>query len=155
LRVYPRLSVGASRVDFRLVILPIRSDWTVDYTFPGADCNLVTLVAIIFRILHEVTVKGSLTIPGTDVGQTHSGSVEGKSKITVWKLAPRHKSIKQVANVTDPPALSLPLPILISRRWISSPTSRFIVGSFFLLFASHIRSVCCLCFLVDLRSSQC
>jgi hypothetical protein len=106
--------VGASRVDFKIVILPIRSDWTVDCTCPRADCDLVTLVSIIFRILHEVTVKGSLIVPGTDVGQTHLGSVEGKSTITVWKLAPRRKSIKQVANVTDPPALSLPLPILIS-----------------------------------------
>jgi hypothetical protein len=116
--------------DFELVILPIHSDWTVDCTRPGADCELVTLVAIIFRVLHKVTVKGSLTVPGTDVGQTHSGSLEGKSTITAWKLAPRRKSVKQVANVTDPPALSLPLPILISRRWISSPTSGFIVGSF-------------------------
>jgi hypothetical protein len=89
LRVYPRLCVGASRVDFRLVILPIRSDRTVDCTRPGADCELVSLVAIIFRYLHEVTVKGSLTVPGTDIGQTHSGSLEGKSTITAWKLAPR------------------------------------------------------------------
>jgi hypothetical protein len=106
--------VGASRVDFRLVILPILSDWTIDCTHPGDDCELVTLVAIIFRVLHEVMVKGSLIVPGTDVGQTHSGSLEGKSKITTWKLAPRHKSVKQVANVTDPPALFPPLPILIS-----------------------------------------
>jgi hypothetical protein len=98
--------VGASRVDFELVILPICLDQTVDCTRPGADCELVTLVAIIFRVSHKVTVKGSLTVPGTDVGQTHSGSLEGKSTITVWKLAPRHKSIKQVTNVTDPPTLS-------------------------------------------------
>jgi hypothetical protein len=89
--------------DFELVILPIRSDWTVDYTRPGADCELVTLVAIIFKVLHKVTVKGSLTVPGTDVGQTHSGSLEGKSTITAWKLAPRRKSVKQVAIVTVPP----------------------------------------------------
>jgi hypothetical protein len=100
--------VGASRVDFRLVILPIRSDWTVDCTHPGADCELVTLVAIIFRVLHKVTVKGSLTVPGTDVGQTHSGSLEGKSTFTAWKLAPRRKSVKQVANVTDPPLYPRP-----------------------------------------------
>jgi hypothetical protein len=56
---------------------------------PGTDCELVSLVAIIFRYLHKVTVKGSLTVPGTDIGQTHSGSLEGKSTITAWKLAPR------------------------------------------------------------------
>jgi hypothetical protein len=117
-------------VDFRLVILPIHFEWTVNCTHPGADYELVTLVATIFRVSHKVTVKGSLTVHGTDVGQTHSGSLEGKSTITAWKLAPSHKSIKQVANVTNPPALSLPLPILISRRWISSPTSGFFIGRF-------------------------
>jgi hypothetical protein len=50
---------------------------------------LVSLVAIIYRNLHKVTVKGSLTVPGIDIGQTHSGSLEGKSTSTVWKLAPR------------------------------------------------------------------
>jgi hypothetical protein len=110
--------------------MPVRSDWTVECTRPGADYELVTLVATIFRISHKVTVKGSLTVPGIDVGQTHLGSLEGKSTITAWKLAPRHKSIKQVANITDPPALSPPLPILISRHWISSPTSGFIIGRF-------------------------
>jgi hypothetical protein len=89
--------------DFRLVILLIHSDRTVDYTHPGDDCKLVSLVAIIFRYLHKVMVKGSLTVPGTDVGQTHSGSLEGKSTITVWKLAPRHKFVKQVAIITVPP----------------------------------------------------
>ena len=88
LRVYPRLCVGASRVDFRLVILPICSDRTVDYTHLGANCELVSLVSIIFRYLHEVTVKGSLTVPRIDIGQTHSGSLEGKSTITTWKIAP-------------------------------------------------------------------
>jgi hypothetical protein len=125
--------VEAFQVDFGLDTLPLRSDWTVDCTHPGADCELVTLVAIIFRVPHKVTVKGSLTVPGTDVGQTHSGSLEGKSTITAWKLAPRRKSIKQVTNVTDPPALSPPLPILISRCWISSPTSGFILGRFCLI----------------------
>jgi hypothetical protein len=129
-KVYPRLCVGAFQVDFGLVILPICFDWTVDYTRPRADYELVTLVATIFRVSHKVTVKGSLTVPGTDVGQTHSSSLEGKSTITTWKLALRSKSVKQVANVTDPPSLSPPLPILISRRWISSPTSGFIIGRF-------------------------
>ena len=99
----------------------------------GGSVTLVTLVTIIFRVSHKVTVKGSLTVPGIDIGQTYSGSLEGKSTITVWKLAPSCKSIKQVANVTDPPALSPPLPILISRRWISSPTSGFIMGRFCLI----------------------
>ena len=105
--------------NFRLVILLIHSDKNIDYTHPGANCELVSLVAIIFRYLHNVMVKGSLTVPGTYVGQTHWCSLEGKSTITAWKLAPRHKSVKQVANVTDSLALSLPLPILISRCWIS------------------------------------
>jgi hypothetical protein len=113
-KVYPRLCVGAFHVDFGLVILPIHFDWTVDCTHPEDDYELVTLVAIIFRVLHKVTMKGSLIVPGTDVGQTHSGFFEGKSIITAWKLALRRKSVKQVTNVTDPPALSLPLPILIS-----------------------------------------
>ena len=116
LKVYPRLCVGASRVDFRLVILPIRLDQTVNCTHPGVDYELVTLVSIIFRVSLKVLVKGSLTIPRTNVGQTHSSSLEGKSKITAWKLAPRCKSVKQVANVTDPPTLSPLLPILISQR---------------------------------------
>jgi hypothetical protein len=113
-KVYPRLCVGAFQVDFGLVILPIRFDWTVYCTGPGADYELVTLVAKIFRVSHKVKVKGSLIVPGTDVGQTHSGSLEGKSTIIVWKLARRHKSVKQVTNIIDPPTLSPPLPILIS-----------------------------------------
>jgi hypothetical protein len=122
--------VGSFRVDFELVILVIRSDWTIDYTRPGADYELVTLVATIFRVSDKVTVKGSLIVPETDIGQTHSGSLEGKSTITTWKLTPRHKFIKQVANVTDPSTLSPPLPILISRRWISSPTRGLLIGRF-------------------------
>jgi hypothetical protein len=86
--------VEAFLVDFGLDTLPIRSDRTIDCTRPGADCELVTLVAVIFRVLHKVTVKGSLTVPGADIGQTHSGSLEGKSTITAWKLAPRRKSVK-------------------------------------------------------------
>jgi hypothetical protein len=86
--------VETFQVDFGLDTLPLRLDCIIDCTYPGADCDLVTLVATIFRVLHKVTVKGSLNVPGTDVGQTHSGSLEGKSTITVWKLAPRHKSVK-------------------------------------------------------------
>ena len=93
----------AFQVDFGLVILPICSDWTADCTHPGADYELVTLVATIFRVSHKVTVKGSLTVPRKDVGQTHSGSLEGKSTITAWKLAPRRKSVKQITIVTVPP----------------------------------------------------
>jgi hypothetical protein len=89
LKVYPRLCVGASWVDFGLVILPIRSDRTVDCTRPWTKCELVSLATIIFRYLHKVVVKGSLTVPGTNIGQTHLGSLEGKSTITAWKLAPR------------------------------------------------------------------
>ena len=81
----------------------MRSDWIVDCSRPGDDCELVTLVAIIFRVLHKVTMKGSLTVPREHIGQTHSGSLEGKSTITAWKLAPRHKSVKKVTIVTIPP----------------------------------------------------
>ena len=80
--VNPQLLRGILLVDFGLDTLPVRSDRTVDYSRPGADYELVTLVAIIFRVLHKVTVMGSLTVPGTDIGQTHSGSLEGKSTIT-------------------------------------------------------------------------
>jgi hypothetical protein len=113
-KVYPWLCVGDFRVDFGLVILPICFDWTINCTRLGDDYELVTLVDTILRVSHKVTVKGSLTVPGTDIGQAHLGSLEGKYTITTWKLAPRRKSIKQVTNITDPPTLSLPLPILIS-----------------------------------------
>ena len=111
--VNPQLLRGRFLVDFGLDTLPVRSDRIVDCSRPGDDYELVTVIAIIFRVLHKVTVMESLTVPGTDVGQTHSGSLEGKSKITVWKLSPRHKFVKQVTNVTDPPTLSPPIPILI------------------------------------------
>jgi hypothetical protein len=130
LKVNPKLLRGSLLVDFTLDTLPVRSDRTVDCFRLGVDYKLVTLVAIIFSVFHKVMVKGSLTVPRKDVGQTHSGSLEGKSTITAWKLAPRCKSIKKVANVADTPALSMSLPILISQHWISSPTSGFIVGRF-------------------------
>ena len=69
-------------------------------------------------------------VPRIDVGQTHSGSLEGKSTFIVWNLAPRCKSIKKVVTITFPPALSQPLLTLFPRRWISSPTSAFIVRRF-------------------------
>jgi hypothetical protein len=90
-------------------------------------------------------VKGSLTVPGADVGQTHSGSLEGQSTFIGWKLAPRCKSVKQVANVSDPPGLSPSLPILISQCWISSPTIGFIMGSFVSLFSFRFIA-CVFCF---------
>jgi hypothetical protein len=101
--VNSQLLRGSLLVDFELDTLPVRSDRTVDCSRPGADWELVTLAAIIFRVLHKVTVMGSLTVPGEHIGQTHSGSLEGKSTITAWKLAPRRKSVKQVAIVTVPP----------------------------------------------------
>jgi hypothetical protein len=79
-------------------------------------------------------VKGKVfVVPRIDVVQTHSGSLEGKSTFIVWKLAPRHKYVKQVAKVTFPPTLSHPLLTLFPQRWISSPTSVFIVRRFCLL----------------------
>ena len=106
-QVNPQLLCGSLLVDFGLDNLPIRSDQTVDFSRPGADYELVTLVAIIFRFLHKVTVMGSLTVPGANIVQTHLGSLEGKSTITTWKLAPRHKFVKQVAIITVPPAYIL------------------------------------------------
>jgi hypothetical protein len=76
--VNPQLLRGSLLVDFGLDTLPVRSDRTVDYSRPGADYELVTLVSIIFRVLHKVMVTGSLTVPGTDIGQTHSSSLEGR-----------------------------------------------------------------------------
>jgi hypothetical protein len=102
-KVNPQLLCGSLLVDFGLDTLPVRSDRTVDYSRPGDKCELVTLVAIIFTALHKVTVTGSLTVPGADIGQTHSSSLEDKSAITVWNLAPRRKSVKQVSIVTVPP----------------------------------------------------
>ena len=100
--VNPQLLCGSLLAGFGLDTLPVHSDRTVDCSRPGADCELVTLVAIIFRVLHKVTVTRSLTVLGADIGQTHSGSLEGKSIITAWKLAPRRKFVKQVAIVTIP-----------------------------------------------------
>jgi hypothetical protein len=81
--------VESFQVDFGLDTLPVHSDWTVECTHPGADYKLVTLVAIIFRVLHKVIVKGNLTVPRKNIGQNRSGSLEGKSTLTAWKLAPR------------------------------------------------------------------
>ena len=61
-KVYPRLCVGAFRVDFGLVILPIRSVWTVDYTLLGDDYELVTLVATIFRVSHKGYAQGRIRV---------------------------------------------------------------------------------------------
>jgi hypothetical protein len=62
----------------------------------GSDCRLspqallllvVTLVAYLLRVLHKVTVKGQVfTVPGIDVGQTHSGSLEGIPTIMCGSL---------------------------------------------------------------------
>jgi hypothetical protein len=48
--------------DFRLVILPIRSDWTVDYTCPRVECELVSLVAIIFRVFTQGDGEGKYSL---------------------------------------------------------------------------------------------
>ena len=65
---------------------------------------MVILVAFLSRFLLKVTEEGKVfVVPGIDVDQTHSGSLEGKSTITAWKLAPRRKSVNQVVNVTFPP----------------------------------------------------
>jgi hypothetical protein len=82
-KVNPQLLRGSLLVDFGLDTLPVRSHRTVNCSRLGDDWELVTLVAIIFRVLHKVTVTGSLTVPRADIGQNHSGSLEGKSTITV------------------------------------------------------------------------
>ena len=70
----------------------------------------------------------------------------------MWELAPGRKSVKQVVNVTFPPALSQPLLTLFSRRWISSPTSVLIVRRFCLLACFLNFLACVVCFhLVDSR----
>jgi hypothetical protein len=44
-------------------------------------------VAYLLRVLHKVTVKGKVfTVPGIDVGQTHSGSLEGIPMIMCGSL---------------------------------------------------------------------
>jgi hypothetical protein len=44
-------------------------------------------VAYLLRVLHKVTVKGQVfTVPGIDVGQTHSGSLEGIPTIMCGSL---------------------------------------------------------------------
>jgi hypothetical protein len=48
--------------DFRLVIMPIRLDWTVDCTLLGADCEFVSLVAIIFRVFTQGDDEGKSSL---------------------------------------------------------------------------------------------
>jgi hypothetical protein len=93
---------------------------------------LVTLVAYICRVDTQGDNEGESSLYlGLDVGQTHTGSLDGTPMgKTVWEIAPRRNSVKKVTNVIDPQTLSQPLPILISRCWISSLTSGFIVGRF-------------------------
>ena len=107
------------------------------------------------KYLHKVTVKISLTVPGKDIGQTHSGSLEGKSTITAWKLAPRWKYVKQVTIVTVPP---YPCPFLTLSRDVGFhhqlvPSSREVLFAWF-WFLDFI-SVCCLFSLVGLRFLAC
>jgi hypothetical protein len=56
--------------------------------FPQASLLfLVTLVAYVFRVLHEVTMEGKVfMVPGIDIGQTHSGSLEGIPTIMCGSL---------------------------------------------------------------------
>jgi hypothetical protein len=60
--------------DFIFVILPIRSDWTIDFTRPGVDCELVSLVSIIFRVSTQGDDEGksSLYLEQTVVKLTRS-----------------------------------------------------------------------------------
>ena len=48
---------------------------------------MVTLVAYLLRVLHEVTVEGKVfMVLGIDVDQTHSGSLEGIPTIMCGSL---------------------------------------------------------------------
>jgi hypothetical protein len=93
--VNPQLLRGSILVDFGLDTLPVRSDWTVDCSCPGANYELVTLVGIIFRVLHKVTVKGSLIVPGANIGQTHSGSLEGNPQLLRGSL---HRGVSPLSR---------------------------------------------------------
>jgi hypothetical protein len=60
-------------------------------------------VTYLSRFLPKVTVEGKVfTVPGIDVDQTHSGSLEGIPTIMCGSLH-SGKSIKQVVSVTFPP----------------------------------------------------
>jgi hypothetical protein len=48
--------------NFRIDILPILSDPTVDCTRPKADCELVTLVAIILRVYTRFDGEGESSL---------------------------------------------------------------------------------------------
>jgi hypothetical protein len=49
-------------MDFGLDILPIRLDLTVDYIHPEAGCELVSLVATIFRVLTQGVSEGKSSL---------------------------------------------------------------------------------------------
>jgi hypothetical protein len=91
-------------------------------------------VAYLFRVFTQGDCGGA-SLHGTWNRRWPNslGLLGGYTHNYVWELAPRCKSIKQVVNVTFPPALSQPLLTLFSRRWISSPTSVLIVRRFCLL----------------------
>jgi hypothetical protein len=62
-------------------------DRTVDCSPKTLLLLVVTLVAYLSRFLPEVTVKGKFfTVPGIDVDQTHSGSLEGIPTIMCGSL---------------------------------------------------------------------
>jgi hypothetical protein len=53
-------------------------------------------VAYLSRFLHEVTVKGKVfTVPGIDVDQTHSGSLEGIPTIMCGSL---HQGVSSLSR---------------------------------------------------------
>jgi hypothetical protein len=112
----------------------------------GSDCPLspqalllsaVTLVAYLIRFFTKGDCGGA-SLHGTWNRRWPNslGHLGGYTHDYVWELALGCKSVKQVVNVTFPPALSHPLLTLFLRRWISSPTSVFIVRRFVCLLAS-------------------
>ena len=77
----------ASQTDFELDTMPLCVDWTFDCSPQASLLLVVTLVTYLLRVLHKVTVKGKFfTVPGIDVGQTHSGSLEGIPMIMCGSL---------------------------------------------------------------------
>jgi ABC-type uncharacterized transport system permease subunit len=48
--------------NFKLHIITILPDLTVDYTFPAGDCELVTLISIIFRVFTQGDDEGESSL---------------------------------------------------------------------------------------------
>jgi hypothetical protein len=63
-------------------------------------------------------MKGSLIVPRIDIGQTHLGSLEGKSIITAWNLAPKVNPNARLITSTHFQGTSIPT--LVSTSFYST-----------------------------------